>query len=121
MGVPVKIATWHRPLLLLAAGSSALLLISLVWLVVVHRVLIGVQIWLKSVKFGLSISLYALTGAWLMTYLPGRAQGRAGAVVWWSATVVAVMLWLEYLIIAGQIVRGRRSHFNFSTGLDTAL
>lgn len=39
----------------------------------------------------------------------------------WSATIIAIMLAIEYVIIVGQVVRGRYSHFNVSTTLDGTL
>lgn len=111
----MRALTWHRPLLLLAAVTAPFILISVVGLVVDDRVLVGAPIWLKPFKFAVSIVIYAVTWAWLMTYLPNNRLTR------WTATAIAVILAIEYAIIVGQVLRGRQSHFNMATPLDAAL
>jgi hypothetical protein len=106
---------WHRPLLLLAAVTTPFIVISIVGLVVDDRVLAGAPIWLKPFKFAVSIVIYAVTWSWLMAYLPNNRLTR------WSATAIAVILAIEYVIIVGQVLRGRHSHFNVATPLDAVL
>jgi hypothetical protein len=67
-------------------------------------------------KFAISITLYGLALAWLLSQL--RRGRRVG---WWAGTVSAVALVIEMVIIVGQVVRGRQSHFNVATPLDTTL
>ena len=107
--------TWHRPLVLVAALTAPFILISIVGLVLDDRVLVGAPIWLKPFKFAVSIVIYTVTWAWLMSYLPNNRLTR------WSATAIAVILAIEYVIIVGQVLRGRQSHFNVATPLDAAL
>ncbi|GAA5165743.1 hypothetical protein GCM10023321_56150 [Pseudonocardia eucalypti] len=109
-------ADWHRPMLVLAglmAGAAALCLVGLA---VDDRVLLGAPIWLKPFKFAVSMALYSAAWAWLYALLnrPRRAA------YWLSNGVVACMA-IEYVVIVGQVVRGRPSHFNRSTPLDSAL
>ena len=106
---------WHRPLLLVAAVTAPFVVISLVGIVVDDRAVVGAPIWLKPFKFAVSIVIYAVTWSWLMAYLPRNRLAR------WSATVIAVTLVIEYVVIVGQVVRGRQSHFNVATLLDAAL
>jgi hypothetical protein len=73
-------------------------------------------IWLKPFKFAVSLALYAFTLAWLLTYLK-----RFQRVGWWAGTVLAAAGAAEMVVIVGQVVRGRRSHFNFETPLDATL
>ncbi|MFI2411518.1 hypothetical protein [Streptomyces sp. NPDC018947] len=90
--------------------------VSAVGLVVDDRVLAGAPIWFKPFKFSVSFVAYCLSLAWMLSLLPrGR---RAG---WWAGTVVAVTSLVEMVIITGQVVRGKRSHFNYATPLDGAL
>lgn len=112
---PPHVLRWHRPLMLVAAATAPFVVISLAGLVLDDRVLVGAPIWLKPFKFAVSIVIYAVTWAWLMTHLPRNR------LAWWTATVIAVMLAIEYVIIVGQVVRGRQSHFNVATPLDAAL
>jgi hypothetical protein len=108
--------TWHRPLVLFGWSMVLLIPISLVGLLVDDRVLVNSPIWLKPFKFAVSLALYAFTLAWLLTYL--KKFQRAG---WWTGTVLAVAGAMEMVVIVGQVVRGRRSHFNFETPLDGIL
>jgi hypothetical protein len=107
--------TWHRPLMLVAAATAPFLVISLVGVVLDDRVLFGAPIWLKPFKFAVSIVIYAVTWAWLVNLLPRHRLVR------WTATVIGVMLAIEYVIIVGQVLRGRPSHFNVATPLDAVL
>jgi hypothetical protein len=106
---------WHRPLLLVAAVTAPFVVISLAALLLDDRELVGAPIWLKPFKFAVSIVIYAVTWAWLYAYLPRTRLVR------WSTTIIAAMLAIEYVIIVGQVVRGRQSHFNVATALDAAL
>jgi hypothetical protein len=106
---------WHRPLLLVAAVTAPFVVISLAGVLLDDRVLVGAPIWLKPFKFAVSIVIYAVTWAWLYAYLPRNRLVR------WSTTIIAAMLAIEYVIIVGQVVRGRQSHFNVATPLDAGL
>src|SRR4029453_1617189 len=118
-GEPVVMTTairWHRPLVYFAGAMAVLTVIAIGGLIVDDRVLVGAPIWLKPFKFAVSFTVYALTLAWLLTLL---RRGRRGG--WWAGTVIAVAGMIEMAVIVGQVVRGRRSHFNMATPLDGAL
>ncbi|MEU0204405.1 MULTISPECIES: hypothetical protein [unclassified Streptomyces] len=90
--------------------------VSAVGLVVDDRVLVGAPIWSKPFKFAVSFVAYCLSLAWMLSLLPrGRRVG------WWAGTVVALASLVEMVIITGQAVRGKRSHFNHETPFDEAL
>ncbi|WP_434447968.1 hypothetical protein [Lentzea sp. E54] len=108
--------TWHRPLVLFGWSMMALIPIALFGLLVDDRTLVNSPIWLKPLKFAVSLAIYAFTLAWLLTFLK-----RFQRVGWWAGTVLTAAGALEMVVIVGQVVRGRRSHFNFETPLDTAL
>ncbi len=108
--------SWHRPLVLFSAAMAVTALLSAVGLVVDDRVLVGAPIWAKPFKFSVSFVAYGLSLAWMLSLLPrGRRVG------WWAGTVVAVTSLVEMVIIIGQAIRGKRSHFNYATPFDTAL
>jgi len=86
---------------LVAAGCS-------VGLVVDSREVMGVNTWLKPLKFSLSIAIYNLTLAWLLAYLPWQERQ---IVTWGTIACMAVELGL----IVFQAARGVPSHFNIST------
>nr|WP_209440417.1 hypothetical protein [Streptomyces microflavus] len=91
-------------------------LVSAVGLVVDDRVLAGAPIWAKPFKFTVSLAAYGLTLAWMLTHLTrGHRTG------WWAGNVVVLTSLVEMTIITVQVVRGKRSHFNAATPLDTAL
>jgi len=110
---PVRL---HRPLLAFAVVMTGLAVLCAVGLLIDDRTLGGAPIWLKPLKFSLSMVLYCPTLAWLLTLLPRhrRAADRAGMVIVTAAAV-------EMLIIVGQTVRGRQSHYNVLTAFDTTL
>jgi hypothetical protein len=112
----MKTAGFHRPLLATAVIMGALFVVALGGLLFDHRVLVGAPIWLKPLKFAVSIAIYTLTFGWLASLV---TRGRRAA--WWLGTVIGASLLGEMAIIVGQVVRGRRSHFNVATPLDTAL
>lgn len=80
------------------------------------RQLAGASLWLKPIKFGISIAIASFTVALLLRAIavPERARKR----------IIAVFAWLtglELVIITGQAARGVASHFNNSTWLDRGL
>ncbi len=107
---------WHRPLMVVAGAMAAMAVVALIGLAVDGRTLSGAPIWLKPLKFALSLALYGVTWAWLMSL-----RSRPSRLLWWSGTVIAAASAVEMVILLTQVVRGRASHFNVSTPLDAAL
>lgn len=102
--------------MLFAASMALLAVVSAVGLVVDDRVLVGAPIWAKPFKFAVSFIGFAPSLAWMLSMLDrGRRVG------WWAGTVVALTSVIEMVIITGQVVRGKRSHFNHATPFDEAL
>ncbi len=101
-------------------GAGILLLLLLVpsvagiWLD--PRLISGAPAWLKPSKFAISTSIYALTLAWVFTYLPDWRRMRRIV----GRTTAFVMLF-EVAIIDVQAWRGTTSHFNVGAPLDAAL
>ncbi|KQS57007.1 hypothetical protein ASG36_18650 [Geodermatophilus sp. Leaf369] len=111
------VRTLNRPLLGLAALMAATAVV-IAGLATVDPVQItGTNGWFKPLKFSVSIAVYALTLAWLLSLLPQRRQrlGRLGA---W---VVVVAMVVEMLVITGAVAAGTTSHFNVSSPTATAL
>lgn len=111
-----RAAHWHRPLMLFVSAMAVLAVVCAVGLVADPRVLTGVPIWLKPLKFCLSFVLYGITLAWMLSLLPRRSR-----VAEWAGTVVVAVGLVEMTIIVGQVLRGRTSHYNEGTPLDAAL
>ncbi|MGW1838684.1 hypothetical protein [Streptomyces sp. NPDC002067] len=94
---------------------AALAVVAAVGLLTDDRVLVGAPIWLKPFKFAVSFAAYGLTLAWM---LGRRGPTRTGR---WAAHAVVAAGITEMVIIVGQTIRGRASHFNVATPLDRAL
>lgn len=106
----------HRPLLTIAATMAVLCLVCVGGLLFDDRELLGAPIWLKPFKFTVSMVVYTTTLAWLISLVQQRRRAA-----WWVGTVVSAAAVIEMAVIVGQVVRGRQSHFNVATPLDSAL
>ncbi|MBJ6145510.1 hypothetical protein [Hymenobacter sp. BT559] len=112
--------TLHRanaPLAWAGWANVGLAVLALVLLPLDHRHVAGALVWLKPLKFSLSIVVYAWTLAWLLASLPAAAQGAVRTIGW---GVAACML-VEQAVIFVQAARGTTSHYNVSSALDGAL
>lgn len=110
-------SAWHGPLSYCAAAMAVLALASGIGLMVDPRTVMGEAVWLKPFKFGVSLGLYAITLAWMIS----RVQ-RWRRTLWWLGTVAVVGFVVpEISVITFQAARGVRSHFNFATDLDTTM
>ncbi|MBB4685119.1 hypothetical protein [Amycolatopsis jiangsuensis] len=109
--------TLHRPLVVLAAAMALLLAASTVGLLVDHRTLVNAPIWAKPFKFAISVGMYALTLAWLLSLL--RRGRRVG---WWLGTVFTVGIGTDMVLLAWQVIfRARTLHFNTATPADIQI
>jgi hypothetical protein len=106
----------HRPLLWLAVAMVPLALVAITGLVVDPRELTGAPLWMKPLKFAISVTIYAVTLSWLIGLIE---RGRRIARV--AGTVIAILLAVEMAIIVGAAAAGATSHFNVATPLSTAL
>jgi hypothetical protein len=111
-----RVQGWHRPMVVFAGVMAVAAVASLVGLAVDSRVLLGAPIWLKPLKFAISMVAYSLTWAWMFSLLT-RGRRLASGV----STAIVVFFVIEYAITVAQVVRGRPSHFNRSTPLDSVL
>lgn len=107
-----------RSLTVFTLAMAALAVVCVGGLVLDPRLLGGQPIWVKPLKFSISFVLYAATLAWMISLITAprtrRWARRGGAVVAAAGTI-------EMLAIVGQVLRGRASHFNVATPLDTAV
>ncbi|AEB45369.1 hypothetical protein [Micromonospora maris] len=97
-------------------AMAGLAVVSAVGVVVDGRVLTGVPIWLKPLKFAVSFVLYGVTLAWLLSLLRRRSR-----VAEWTATLIVALGVVEMAIIVGQVLRGTTSHYNVSSPLNAML
>jgi hypothetical protein len=82
-----------------------------------NKQVMGVNAWIKPIKFFLSIWIFNWTMAFYLSLLPAE---RATPIRWYSIMAVIVFL-IEIVIITGQAARGQLSHFNVSSPLNGAL
>jgi hypothetical protein len=77
--------------------------------------LLGEGVWIKPVKFSVSIGLSGASFVWLLRRIRPTRWMRAAA--FGSAAALAA----EQVLITVQAGRGVRSHFNMDTGLDSTI
>ncbi|GAA3572394.1 hypothetical protein GCM10022419_061600 [Nonomuraea rosea] len=107
---PTEGDRWHRPLMVMVAAMSALVVVAGFGLFADSRELLQQSIWEKPLKFGVSFVIYAATLAWLLPKLR-----RARRTMWTLGTVFAVTGLIDVGFIAVQAARGTYSHFNTNT------
>jgi len=112
----MTITGWHRPLLVLAAAMALLAVVLLIAVLVDPREVLGTNLWLKPLKFSISVGIYALTLSWLIGQLT-----RMRRIARIAGTVSVVGLVAEMVIIVGVAAVGQTSHFNVSTPFHTTL
>ena len=108
--------TWHKPLLWLAAAMGVLAVVALVGSLIDDREVLGVNLWIKPLKFAISSAIYSTSLAWVIGLLQKRA--RLGRLI---GTVTVIGLSIEMVIIVGAAAVGLTSHFNVSTPFHAAL
>ena len=106
--------TFNRPLTFVGVLILITLASTLVGMLVDLLVLTGQPASIKPAKF--AISIYCFSLLWLLTYVRGYR-----AVVSLVAAAAAIALTVEEIVIVGQVVRGKTSHFNVATQLDGTL
>ena len=87
--------------------------------VIDERLLIGISVWSKPLKFQSSLILLIGTLFLLLPIL--RVEAMAGRLARATALAMAVSATLEIAYITLQAARGRASHFNDSTPLEATL
>ena len=83
------------------------------------RILDGAAVWTKPQKFNVSLALHFFTLAVLAKQLPREI--RAGRAMTIFTYLAAGGLVFEFVYVAMQAARGRRSHFNFETSFEALM
>ncbi|GAB2451569.1 hypothetical protein GCM10011375_37090 [Hymenobacter qilianensis] len=97
--------------------SAGLALLALALVPFDERVVTGLNVWFKPLKFSLSNLIYLWTLGWLLADLPAPAQ-RAVRLISWG---VAISMTVEIAAIFLQAARGTTSHFNNSSVFDALV
>jgi hypothetical protein len=102
------------PVLALAGWLQVALLAGMLLAAAIdERQVLGLNVWIKPIKFAASIAIYLWTLAWLLEYLPDCK--RCKSLIRWGSTIAMLV---EIICIAGQAARGTASHLNNSTAFD---
>jgi len=109
-------ATWHRPLLWLAAAMGLLAVVTTIGAIVDPREVLGTNLWFKPLKFAISIAIYSVSLSWLLSLLQRRKR-----FFWMLGTVSVIGLVAEIIIIVAAAALGGTSHFNVATPFNTAM
>ncbi len=80
------------------------------------RTVMGLNPWLKPIKFALSITIYVWSLAWFQGYL--CESRRVKPVIRWGAALAMI---IEIICISLQAGRGVTSHYNVATAFDRAI
>jgi hypothetical protein len=84
-----------------------------------ERLVNGINVWTKPLKFELSLSVHFLTLALMFTLLTERARGYRS--VRWALYAAAASGVFEIVYITLQSARGRASHFYLETEIESVL
>ena len=106
----------QKPLMFTAFGFVILFLVLAVLSLFDSQQILGINRWIKPIKFASSIAIFLWTLAIYLYFLPG--DERASRVISWG---VIAMLVSEILLILMQSARGTTSHFNNKTAFDGAV
>lgn len=110
---------WLTAYPILAYGvwlQCGLALFALVALPLDKRKILGINPWIKPLKFDLSVLIVFVTIAVILTGFERHAIART-----WIASAISISLSAENLLISLQSLRGRRSHMNEDTPLDSRI
>jgi hypothetical protein len=108
----------RRDPLLFWTGAGMLLTLVVCLLISIGdpRLILGLNPWIKPMKFLISITFFLWTVAWFMPET--GPYPRARAIVRWT---IATAMTVEIICIIMQSIRGTTSHFNHETVFDDAV
>jgi hypothetical protein len=107
----------HRDPFLFWIGAANLLALLVCVLLSIgdHREVLGVNVWIKPMKFLVSIATFVWTVAWFM---PEASSPNLRRTV---SRVIGLSMTIENICIIAQAVRGTTSHFNNDTPFDAII
>ncbi|BDC53023.1 hypothetical protein F183_A53380 [Bryobacterales bacterium F-183] len=80
------------------------------------RQVMGINPWIKPMKFCLSIALYLYTLSVYLAYVEGFEALRL-----WIGRIVATLMYIEIAAVTIQAARGVMSHYNISSPMDGSI
>lgn len=116
VGVARELDRRSAPLARTAAFFALVALVMAGLWAIDSREILGINRWIKPLKFSLSLTIYLATLAWL---LPHVTLGRRSR---WIVTWVPVIMMVGEMVgIIGQSARGTTSHYNIATLFDAVV
>ncbi|HVE58023.1 MAG TPA: hypothetical protein VNB22_14425 [Pyrinomonadaceae bacterium] len=106
----------HRALMIAGAVSLVCFVVLAVLSLFDSTEILGINRWIKPMKFFVSIAVYAWTVAIYLNFLNGYK--KSARVISWGTILIFL---IEMIIIVTQAARGTTSHFNLRTPLDGML
>lgn len=109
---------WRRSPVLAFTGAFhfALMFLTIELLLVDSRETLGINAWIKPMKFMASLTIYLWTIAWLIAYIE-RSRVAVRTISWG----ISIAMIIETVCLFIQASRGVRSHFNHDTPFDSAI
>ncbi len=98
-----------------ALAHFALLILCIIIAIFDHRQLQGVNLWIKPIKFSISIMIYCLTWPLLLQNFPFELVKRR------FVRFTAFAMAFEMFAVASQAARGQLSHYNNSSAYNLLL
>ena len=107
----------HRDPLLFWTGAAMMLTFVVVTLISISdtRLILGINPWIKPMKFLTSVTIFLWTVAWFM---PETTSPRGRAIVRW---IIGPAMIIEIACIVLQSARGTTSHFNGTSAFNMAI
>jgi hypothetical protein len=104
----------HRDPLLFWIGAAMMLALVVCVLLSIgdQRLILGINPWIKPMKFLISTTIFLWTVAWFM---PETTSARSRQIVRWT---IGMAMLIEITLILVQSARGTTSHFNIQSPLD---
>lgn len=112
----IELRNRNKLLYLFGLLNFLLAIVVLIPMIMDSRLVMGINPWIKPLKFCISIGVYLWTFAWILHYLPDSKKW-VKAISW----VASITMLIEIVIIIYQAARGTHSHFNFESPFDGAL
>jgi hypothetical protein len=108
----------HRDPLLFWIGAAMLLALVVCALLSIgdQRQVLGINVWIKPIKFLTSVPIFLWTVAWFMAET--RPDGRGRSIVRWT---IGSAMAVEIICILIQAARGTTSHFNNQSPFDAIV
>ncbi len=106
---------WNPALAVAGWIHVAFLCGALIALPLDNRLILGINPWVKPIKFDISSVLFLWTMAWYLGQLPAAKKVRT------LGLAIAISILVENVLITMQSARGTTSHFNNDSAADGAV